>query len=78
MTLRILSDSETARKTNYTKEVDEFTENGLTASRLPQGGEQVGRRQDVTGQTREVVTSADYMDQAGLNQAMSSKPDNQE
>ncbi|VBB07043.1 Hypothetical protein LUCI_2287 [Lucifera butyrica] len=35
MTIRILSDSETARRT-YPKEVGEFLENGLPAAGIPQ------------------------------------------
>lgn len=36
MTIQILSDSETARK-SYAKEIDQFLENGLVGANIPQG-----------------------------------------
>jgi hypothetical protein len=73
MTLRILSDSETGRRSSYTKEVDEFIENGLTAERIPQGTEGIEARQDLSTQGSGAVSSttiADMTDQAGALQNM--------
>jgi len=78
VTLRILSDSETGRHSAYTKEVDEFIENGLTAQRIQQGTEGIGRQSDLSeNQRQSATTMADLSDQAGASAAMTQQPTTQ-